>query len=87
MKKNPSSERQAEIPGISLPHEQARWRWSGDPTDLKFALNTPNNLLDAQGLVSGVYFSWTSLGAGGVGNLLLRPLFVPSTAVPSQPSR
>jgi len=35
-----------------------RLRWSGDPTDLKFALNTPNNLfIDALGLVSGVYSS------------------------------
>ena len=31
--------------------------WSGDPTDLKIALNTPNNLLDALGLVPGVYSS------------------------------
>ena len=54
--KNPS-ERQAEIPEIFLPHEQTRLRWSGDPTDLKIALNTPNNLLDALGLVSGVYSS------------------------------
>ena len=33
-------------------------RWSGDPTDLKLALNTPSNLVDALGLVSGIYFSW-----------------------------
>ena len=54
--KNPS-ERQAEIPEIFLPHEQTRLRWSGDPTDLKIAPNTPNNLLDALGLVPGVYSS------------------------------
>ena len=54
--KNPS-ERQAEIPEIFLPHEQTRLRWSGDPTDLKIALNTPDNALDALGLVPGAYSS------------------------------
>ena len=49
--KNPP-ERQAEIPEIFLPHEQTRWRWSSDPTDLKIALNTPSGLLGALGLVS-----------------------------------
>ena len=34
-----------------------RLRWSGDPTDLKIALNTPNNVLDALGLVPGAYSS------------------------------
>jgi len=37
----------------------------GDPIDPKTALNTPNNeLLDALGLVSGVYFSWIHPSGG-----------------------
>jgi len=58
LKKIPWSAR-PKIQGFSYPSDRVDTIAvvSGDPTDLKIALNTPNNLSDALGFVSGAYFS------------------------------